>query len=204
MPGLTGTAWKEKVVSIESISQGGLSGESVARKLPMIHQLGSFVVRVCGTLVTHDSVLSRSRCFRVRTREGRRYFPLAHRLRSFVHSSLTSSRADPQQYLGPVVLVVAAHTKQFKDSNFNVLKVAFNGIRVLLETGAVVDASRANRAAVAIVISPAVEKLGDRKLQVTTVGPLVSFQKFDGARLIRPLVQLEHYVDYVDTNATCF
>ncbi|CAN0554581.1 unnamed protein product, partial [Ectocarpus sp. 12 AP-2014] len=57
LPGLRGTAWKEKVTSIERITQG--------------------------------------------------------------------VQSDPGSLLTPVVMVLGAHTKQFKDSNFNVLKASF-------------------------------------------------------------------------------
>lgn len=74
--------------------------------------------------------------------------------------------SDPGQYLGAMVIVLAARTKQFKDSNFNVLKAAFGGIRTVLETMSTNGAAKGSRSAVAVVLSPAVEKLGDRKLQV--------------------------------------
>ena len=64
---------------------------------------------------------------------------------------------------------MAAHTKQFKDSNFNVLKAAFVGISTLLEACQAAGAAKGSHAAVSIVLSPAVEKLGDRKLQVEPV-----------------------------------
>ena len=73
---------------------------------------------------------------------------------------------DPGQYLTPVVVVFAAHTKHFKDSNFNVLKAAFLRIKSLLEAAHAAAAVKGNRAAVSTVLPPAVEKLGDRKLQV--------------------------------------
>lgn len=79
---------------------------------------------------------------------------------------LLSYNADPSQYLGPVILVLAAHTKQFKDSNFNVLKAAFSAVKTLLDTGITGGDVRASCAAVAVVLGPAVDKLGDRKLQV--------------------------------------
>lgn len=65
--------------------------------------------------------------------------------------------------LTPVIVVYAAHTKQFKDSNFNVLKAAFLGVKLLLEAA---SGSKGNPAALATVLPPAVEKLSDRKLQV--------------------------------------
>lgn len=80
--------------------------------------------------------------------------------------SCLSCVADPREYLGPVICVLAAHTKQFKDSNFNVLKAAFNAVTTMLATGVEGDAVKASCAAVAVVLSPAVDKLGDRKLQV--------------------------------------
>lgn len=64
---------------------------------------------------------------------------------------------------------MAAHTKQFKDSNFNVLKAALGGISTLLEACQAAGAAKGSHAAVSIVLSPAVEKLGDRKLQVEPV-----------------------------------
>lgn len=65
-----------------------------------------------------------------------------------------------------MIVVLAAHTKQFKDSNFNVLKASFLGITTLLEAAHVAGGAKGNRAAVSMVVAPAVEKLGDRKLQV--------------------------------------
>lgn len=84
-----------------------------------------------------------------------------------------------------MILVLAAHTKQFKDSNFNVLKAAFIGIRTLLEATHEAGTAKGNHAAVSTVISPAVEKLGDRKLQV----------KFDnaahvGSQMLSPMFLL--------------
>lgn len=76
---------------------------------------------------------------------------------------------DPAGFLSPVILVLAAHTKQFKDSNFNVLKAALGGISALLEASQATGAAKGSHAAVSIVLSPAVEKLGDRKLQVEPV-----------------------------------
>lgn len=84
--------------------------------------------------------------------------------------------ADPAQKLTPVIVVFAAHTKQFKDSNFNVLKAAFLGIKLLLEaahTSYTASGSRGNPAALATVLPPAVEKLSDRKLQVDGCGFLM-------------------------------
>lgn len=80
--------------------------------------------------------------------------------------SVLSCVADTRQYLGAVILVLAAHTKQFKDSNFNVLKAAFNAVKTMLNAGVDSDAVKASCTAVAVVLSPAVDKLGDRKLQV--------------------------------------
>lgn len=74
--------------------------------------------------------------------------------------------SGPAQFLGATILVFAGHTKQFKDSNFNVLKAAFAGIKALLEATQASGPVKGNSAAVSIVLSPAVEKLGDRKLQV--------------------------------------
>lgn len=67
-------------------------------------------------------------------------------------------------------MVLAAHTKQFKDSNFNVLKASLVGITTLLEAAHAAGSAKRNQTAVSIVVAPAVEKLGDRKLQV--FGPL--------------------------------
>ncbi|CAM9413692.1 unnamed protein product [Ectocarpus fasciculatus] len=106
LPGLRGTAWKEKVASIERITQGVLS--------------------------------------------------------------------DPGSFLTPVVMVLAAHTKQFKDSNFNVLKASFQGITTLLEAAHAAGVAKGNQAVVSTVVAPAVEKLGDRKLQETTSSLLTS------------------------------
>lgn len=79
---------------------------------------------------------------------------------------------DPGSFLTPVILVLAAHTKQFKDSNFNVLKATFVGVKTLLEAAHAAGDSKGNHAAVSMMLSPAVEKLGDRKLQVRTVLPI--------------------------------
>lgn len=68
-----------------------------------------------------------------------------------------------------MILVFAAHTKQFKDSNFNVLKAAFLGIKSLLEAAHAAGGAKGNHAAVSAVLAPAVEKLGDKKLQVGIV-----------------------------------
>ncbi|CAM9795466.1 unnamed protein product [Ectocarpus sp. 6 AP-2014] len=106
LPGLRGTAWKEKVASIERITQG--------------------------------------------------------------------VQSDPGSLLTPVVMVLAAHTKQFKDSNFNVLKTSFLGITTLLEAAHVAGVAKGNQAVVSTVVAPAVEKLGDRKLQETTSSLLTS------------------------------
>lgn len=76
---------------------------------------------------------------------------------------------DPAGLLSPVILVFAAHTKQFKDSNFNVLKAAFGAVSTLLEACQATGAPKGSHAAVSIVLSPAMEKLGDRKLQVERV-----------------------------------
>lgn len=81
--------------------------------------------------------------------------------------------SDAVQLLGPTILVLAGHTKQFKDSNFNVLKATFAGIKALLEATHASGPAKGNSAAVSIVLSPAVEKLGDRKLQVQLVWNLV-------------------------------
>lgn len=78
-------------------------------------------------------------------------------------------RADPGSFLGPVILVLAANTKQFKDSNFFVLKAAFHGIKILLDATPEAGSAKRNNTAVSTVLSPAVEKLGDRKLQVICV-----------------------------------
>lgn len=74
--------------------------------------------------------------------------------------------SDPGRLLTPVVMVLAAHTKQFKDSNFNVLKASFLGITTLLEAAHAAGVAKGNQAVVSTVVAPAVEKLGDRKLQV--------------------------------------
>lgn len=78
-------------------------------------------------------------------------------------------QSDPVQLLGPTILVFAGHTKQFKDSNFNVLKATLAGIKALLEATQASGPAKGNSAAVSIVLAPAVEKLGDRKLQVPLV-----------------------------------
>ena len=77
--------------------------------------------------------------------------------------------SDPGNFLGPVIVVLGAHTKQFKDSNFNVLKASFLGISSLLEAAHAAGGAKGSRAAVSIVVAPAVEKLGDRKLQVDKI-----------------------------------
>lgn len=77
--------------------------------------------------------------------------------------------SDPGNFLGPVIVVLGAHTKQFKDSNFNVLKASFLGISSLLEAAYAAGGAKGSRAAVSIVVAPAVEKLGDRKLQVDKI-----------------------------------
>lgn len=74
--------------------------------------------------------------------------------------------SDPGNFLSPVIVVLGAHTKQFKDSNFNVLKASFLGISSLLEAAYAAGGAKGNRAALSMVVAPAVEKLGDRKLQV--------------------------------------
>lgn len=79
---------------------------------------------------------------------------------------LASVLSDPGNFLSPVIVVLGAHTKQFKDSNFNVLKASFLAISSLLEAAHAAGGAKGNRAAVSIVVAPAVEKLGDRKLQV--------------------------------------
>ena len=68
-----------------------------------------------------------------------------------------------------MIVVLGAHTKQFKDSNFNVLKASFLGISSLLEAAHAAGGAKGSRAAVSIVVAPAVEKLGDRKLQVDKI-----------------------------------
>ena len=80
---------------------------------------------------------------------------------------LTFKHPDPGTFLSPVIVVLAAHTKQFKDSNFNVLKASFLGISTLLEAAHAAGRAKGSRAALSTVVAPAVEKLGDRKLQVT-------------------------------------
>lgn len=77
------------------------------------------------------------------------------------------SDSDAGNFLSPVIVVLAAHTKQFKDSNFNVLKASFLGITTLLEAAHAAGGAKGSRAALSTVVAPAVEKLGDRKLQVT-------------------------------------
>lgn len=69
--------------------------------------------------------------------------------------------------------MLAAHTKQFKDSNFNVLKASFLGITNLLEAAHAAGVAKGNQAVVSTVVAPAVEKLGDRKLQVNKAATLV-------------------------------
>ncbi|CAM9903323.1 unnamed protein product [Scytosiphon promiscuus] len=81
---------------------------------------------------------------------------------------------DPGNFLTPVIMVLAAHTKQFKDSNFNVLKASLVGITTLLEAAHAAQSAKSNQAAVSIVVTPAVEKLGDRKLQEATSSLLTS------------------------------
>lgn len=73
---------------------------------------------------------------------------------------------DPGGCLGAMILVLASHTKQFKDSNFNVLKAALGAIKSMLENMAGSRSTKQDRTAVSLVLSPAIEKLGDRKLQV--------------------------------------
>lgn len=77
------------------------------------------------------------------------------------------SDSDAGNFLSPVIVVLAGYTKQFKDSNFNVLKASFLGITTLLEAAHAAGGAKGSRAALSTVVAPAVEKLGDRKLQVT-------------------------------------
>lgn len=85
----------------------------------------------------------------------------------------TYALADPGKFLSPMILVLAANTKQFKDSNFNVLKAAFLAIKSLLEAAQTAGGASGNRGAVSMVLSPAVEKLGDRKLQASVMSGVV-------------------------------
>ncbi|CAM9113078.1 unnamed protein product [Choristocarpus tenellus] len=76
---------------------------------------------------------------------------------------------DPEAYLGAFVVVLAAHTKSFKDSNMNVLKAALGAVTSILVMDGGSAAARANKGAVSTVLCPAVDKLGDRKLKEPVV-----------------------------------
>lgn len=86
--------------------------------------------------------------------------------------------SDPGNFLSPVIMVLGAHTKQFKDSNFNVLKASFLGISSLLEAAHAAGGAKGNRAALSTVVTPAVDKLGDRKLQVNSASWSVTCRPF--------------------------
>lgn len=146
--GLRGAAWKEKVASIESITQAVLSGEATGMHL-------------CGSI---RSTAQKVMCWGVLGVEPNCLLSSGGAtLKSCLDSTPCS---DSGNLLTPVIMVLAAHTKQFKDSNFNVLKASLVGITTLLEAAHAAGGAKGHRTAVSIVVTPAVEKLGDRKLQV--------------------------------------
>ena len=157
VPGLRGTAWKQKVASIECIGQGATSGKSGPYLDALKYAHTGYACS--GGMI---SVSSQTPLF---SWYGFSY-PVLTSSTAKHSQSLLSYNADPSQYLGPVILVLATHTKQFKDSNFNVLKAAFSAVKTLLDTGITGGDIRASCAAMAVVLAPAVDKLGDRKLQV--------------------------------------
>ncbi|CAM9401832.1 unnamed protein product, partial [Discosporangium mesarthrocarpum] len=74
--------------------------------------------------------------------------------------------------LGALIVALSASTKGFKDSNFNVMKAAFNAITSVVQADEGKDAAKANSAALSSALSPAVDKIGDRKLKDTVVSLL--------------------------------
>lgn len=99
---------------------------------------------------------------------------MAERARAPARVCSRCDRIEVESYICAMVLVLASSTKQFKDSNFNVLKAAFGGVRTVLGKAAGRSLGKQERGAVAIVLSPAIEKLGDRKLQVIKAQAVVA------------------------------